>query len=165
MCLQDLVVDSDNVQITDPGDQAEDATGGQEIPTVLVESSPTLITDSGASAGQDLEGTEDHQDVIIEEGSGHGSGSGASRDSNNVSTYQQATALLTHTQDDDLQFAAELVSAYPAPNFHAESSGAVVRNMDDQFVTAFALILYFLIASTTLICYVAVATALLECLV
>ncbi len=162
-------MESANVRITDPGDQAaENATGVQEIPTFPAEPppSPTLVIDSvGPSVGEDLESALDRQDVAIEEGSVHRSDSSATSDSNNVSIHQQATALTTRTEDDDLQFTAEPTPVIPAPNFHAEPSRVLVNNMDDQFVTTFTLILYFLIASTTLVCYVAVSTALFECLV
>ncbi len=139
------------IRVADAVDQSTDAASGQEIQTGPAEANSTLISEPGTPAG--LGEAPDPDDTSV---------FGSTIRGDNVSTHQQVTALIgAHTQD-NLQFTAEFTPAIPAPHFHAEPSGAVVHTADDQFVTAFALILYFLVASTTLICYVAVATAILS---
>lgn len=175
MYLQDFGVNSGNVRITDLIDQAEDATrSGSRVPAALDDSEPSLDGSSDSESGEyeaevlELENVPDREQrqVITEDSAGNGRGSGSvvARDSDYVNTHPETTALIAHTQSNDPHFAAlESTSIdHEQPEFSGSSEVIAPPVTDDKFVPAFALILYFLVASTTLVCYVAAATALID---
>lgn len=127
----------------------------------LVPSEPTFIfpdsgaPDLGSSSGADLENVQEQRDLIIDDGNGHGPGANVARDHPDGVNTQDAAPIAQHVQDVDFYFAAEF-SGPAVP----QDSEAIVLATGDPFITAFAFILHFLIACITIVCYIAVATAL-----
>lgn len=151
------------MHITEPVDQAGGAT---RAPTAsLAASEPTLIlSDSGASelgsssGVGDLEDAQEQQDITIDENHGHGPGANVARDVDCVNT-QDAAPIVQHVQDVRMDL-SNFVAEFSVPAVPQQSGAIVQAAAGDPFITAFAFILHFLIACITLVCYIAVATAL-----
>ena len=173
----------------DPVNRPEAATNGSlpGIPLDVVEPDPNpLVDDSQTSEVQNLEDTREPRDITIEQNialdPGHGGAADFATDANHLGARQQAESFIAHAQDDGIHFPEESAPAQndehhftllvPPPEFqqlpaaHLGSSTIMTAPDDPEpFVAALGLILYFLIAIMTLVCYVAVAIAISEYLV